>query len=75
MGADEIHDTEAGRVVVGPTYSRSAAPDDVLPAVVRDRSDDAERYICYSRRTDADRVASTRLSVDTDAVVSLDLWR
>jgi hypothetical protein len=68
-------DPPEGRVVVGPPPPPTAAPADVLPAVVRTRSDDSERYICYSAAPKYDGVAETRLSVDTDAVVERELWR
>jgi len=71
------HESESrdGRVVVGPPPPRTDEPDDVLPAVVRTRTDDSRRYICYSDATDSDTVASTRLSVDIDVVVERELWR
>jgi len=68
-------DPPEGRVVIGPPPPPTAAPEDVLPAVVRTRSDDSERYICYSTAAEYDGVAETRLSVDTDAVVERELWR
>jgi hypothetical protein len=64
-----------GRVVVGPPPPPTATPADVLPAVVRTRNDDSERYICYSTAAEYDGVAETRLSVDTEAVVERELWR
>ncbi|WP_436908342.1 hypothetical protein [Halosimplex marinum] len=72
---EEHSDPPDGRVVVGPPPPPTAAPGDVLPAVVRTRSDDSERYICYSAAPEYDGVAETRLSVDTDAVVERELWR
>ena len=47
----------------------------VLPAVVRDRSDGTERYICYADDVDPSNVTSQWLSVDSETPVSLTLWR
>jgi hypothetical protein len=47
----------------------------VLPAVVRNRSDGTERYICYDAGRDPEDVSTRWLSVDADAPVSLVLWR
>lgn len=71
---EDHSDPPEGRVVVGPPPP-TAAPEDVLPAVVRTRSDDSERYICYSAAPEYDGVAETRLSVDVAAVVERELWR
>ena len=71
----EPSETREGRVVVGPPPPRTVEPDDVLPAVVRTRTDECRRYICYSDAMDSDRVATTRLSVDIDVVVERELWR
>jgi len=65
----------AGRVFVGPPPPYRSAPEDVLPAVVRTRTDGARRYICYDADSTGDSVAATRLSVDADTVVSRELWR
>lgn len=64
-----------GRVTIGPPPSPTEAPDDVLPAVVRTRTDDSRRYIVYSDAPRDDGVAETRLSVDAESVVSRELWR
>jgi len=72
---EDHSDPPEGRVVVGPPPPPTAAPADVLPAVVRTRSDDSERYICYSAAPEYDGVAETRLSVDVGAVVERELWR
>ncbi|MBV0925503.1 MULTISPECIES: hypothetical protein [Haloarcula] len=54
----------------------SPDPDEgVLPAVVRTRSDGAERYICYADDVDPAEVDSQWFSVDADVPVSLTLWR
>ncbi|WP_123535159.1 hypothetical protein [Halosimplex salinum] len=71
----ESSESREGRVVVGPPPPAGAEPDDVLPAVVRTRSDDSRRYILYSDAPDRDGVAETRLSVDADSVVERELWR
>lgn len=62
------------RVVVGPPPAPRDAPDDVLPAVVRTRTDGSRRYICYSD-SGPDGVAETRLSVDAEVVLDRELWR
>jgi len=49
--------------------------ENVLPAVVRSRSDGTERYICYAADVDPDDVDSQWVSVDADTPVSLVLWR
>jgi hypothetical protein len=49
--------------------------ENVLPAVVRDRSDGTERYICYAGDADPKNVRSQWLSVDSETPVSLVLWR
>jgi hypothetical protein len=54
----------------------SPDPDEgVLPAVVRNRADGTERYICYGAEVDPEDVATRWLSVDADTPVSLVLWR
>lgn len=61
---------------VSPTGGTpSPDPDEgVYPAVVRTRSDGSERYICYDG--DAKESVDTQwVSVDSDAPVSLLLWR
>jgi hypothetical protein len=75
MSERDSLDRRAGRVFVGPPPPYRAAPDDVLPAVVKTRSDGARRYICYADSAEAGAVAATRLSVDADAVVKRELWR
>jgi len=49
--------------------------ENVLPAVVRSRSDGTERYICYAADVDPADVDSRWVSVDADTPVSLVLWR
>lgn len=71
----EPSETRDGRVVVGPPPPPGSEPNDILPAVVRTRSDDSRRYILYSDAPDRDGVAETRLSVDADTVVERELWR
>ena len=68
-------DRSGGDVFVGVPLPRGAAPEDVLPAVRTTLSNDTRRYVCYSERAEGDTVASTRLSVDPEVVVSLELWR
>jgi hypothetical protein len=62
-------------VAVGQELPLEAAPDDVLPSVVRSHSDDVQRYIAYSSAADGDEVEEYWLSIDLDAVVSRELWR
>jgi hypothetical protein len=62
-------------VTVGQERTPAVAPDDVLPSIVRSRSDDTQRYIAYSSVADGDEVEHYWLSVDLDAVVSRELWR
>jgi len=56
--------------------TQSPDPDEnVLPAVVRSRSDGEERFICYAADIDPGDVDTKWLSVDADTPVSLVLWR
>ncbi len=73
--AERSSETRDGRVVIGPPPPPTAAPEDVLPAVVRTRTDDSRRYILYSDAPDRDGVAESRLSVDADVVLDRELWR
>lgn len=51
-------------------------PDEgVLPAVVRERSDGTERFICYADDADPEDVDEQWLSVDAETPVSLRSWR
>ncbi|MFB6140984.1 MAG: hypothetical protein ABEJ26_11180 [Halosimplex sp.] len=72
---EEPSEAREGRVVVGPPPPPRAAPADVLPAVVRTRSDESRRYICYSDAPGDDGVAESRLSVDAEVVLDRELWR
>ena len=47
----------------------------VLPAVVRSRSDGSERFICYDDDIETARVDKAWLSVDAGTTVSLESWR
>ena len=48
---------EAGApVAVGQELNPAVAPDDVLPSIVRARSEDNLRYIAYSAEADGDEV-------------------
>lgn len=62
-------------VAVGQELHPDVAPDEVLQAIVRPRSDDSRRYIAYSTVADAETVERRWVSVDLDAVVSRELWR
>lgn len=62
-------------VAVGQTLTPDSAPDDVLPAIVKERADGSERYIAYSAVVDSDGIEDYWLSVDLDAVVSRELYR
>ncbi|WP_415379500.1 hypothetical protein [Halosimplex sp. TS25] len=73
--AEKSSETRDGRVVIGPPPPPTAAPEDVLPAVVRTRTDDSRRYILYSDAPECDGVAESRLSVDADVVIDRELWR
>ncbi|MFC7196943.1 hypothetical protein ACFQL4_23620 [Halosimplex aquaticum] len=73
--AERSSETRDGRVVIGPPPPPTAAPEDVLPAVVRTRTDDSRRYILYSDAPDRDGVAESRLSVGADVVLDRELWR
>ncbi|WP_254272667.1 hypothetical protein [Haloarcula marina] len=54
----------------------SPEPDEgVLPAVVRNRSDGTERYICYAADVDPADVETQWISIDSDVPVSLLVWR
>lgn len=73
--ANERSEAHEDRVVVGPPPPASDGPDDVLPAVVRNRTDESRRYICYSDTDPGDSVVDTRLSVDAAVVLDRELWR
>ena len=62
-------------VAVGQELNTDVAPDEVLQAIVRSRSDDCQRYIAYSTVADAETVDTRWLSVDLDTVVSRELMR
>ena len=67
---------EAGApVAVGQELNPAVVPDDVLPSIVRARSEDNLRYIAYSAEADGDEVEDYWLSVDLETVVSRELWR
>lgn len=62
-------------VAVGQELNSDVAPDEVLQAIVRPRSDDSRRYIAYSTVADAETVERRWISIDLDAVVPRELWR
>jgi len=67
---------EGGRTVaVGPVPDGDAAPDDVLPAVVEERTDGSRRYIAYSPVVEGASVEDHWFSVDLDTVASRELQR
>ncbi|PSP33169.1 hypothetical protein BRC64_04195 [Halobacteriales archaeon QH_10_67_22] len=62
-------------VAVGQALGPESAPDDILPAIVREHADGTERYIAYSAVVDDDSVDDYWFSIDLGAVVSRELWR
>jgi hypothetical protein len=62
-------------VAVGQELGPDAAGDDVLPAIVKERSDGNRRYIAYSPVADGDGVEDYWFSIDLDCVVSRELQR